>query len=236
MEERPKEKTPAKRHYELKSQQTIQTVQTLINQGIDKMSVIIRHSDRHYHRDPMMEPFMGLTEAGKTYAFDMGRAFPAISPVLHTSHFGRCIETAYLIDKGFALARQETLPHTRTQDMLTPFYIKDIERSLEMMVAQGNRAFIRSWFDHAIDEEIMENPESTTDKLIRFMTERLEEVSSGQIAVCVSHDWNIFPIREFKLGLPHESAGDVGYLDGVVFFKDQGKTFAVTHQTEPIEV
>ena len=69
------------------------------------------------------------------------------------------------------------------------------------------------------------------------MKERLAEVSDNQIAVCVSHDWNVYPIREFKLGLTHEDAGDVGYLDGVVFFEEKGRTFAVSRQTEaPVAV
>lgn len=231
-----KETPSPRRLYDLNSRQTLETIQGLLDRGIDKMSVMIRHSDRHYHRDPMMEPFMGLTPEGKAYAFDMGMHFPAIEPRLFASHFGRCIETAYLIDKGYSRSRGAQLAHVETCDLLAPFYIKDIKRALGMMVETGSKAFIRSWFDHAIDPSVMENPETTADQLTAFMKERLDAMSKGQIAVCVSHDWNIFPIREFKLDLPHESAGDVGYLDGIVFYNEDGQTYALTYQAGPVAV
>jgi broad specificity phosphatase PhoE len=228
--------TSHKRLYELNASQTIETIQTLLDRGIQSMAVMMRHSDRFYHKDPMMEPFMGLNAAGKTYAYDMGQALPDLEPRLFASHFGRCIETAYLIDKGYTRSRGASLPHTQTCDLLTPFYIKDIKKALTIMMDTGSRPFIRAWFNHEIAVDIMENPETTADMLTDFMKEQLSEVSDNQIAVCVSHDWNIYPIREFKLGLTHEAAGDVGYLDGIVFFQEKGQTFAVSRQAGPIAV
>jgi len=223
------------RKYELKSQNTLDTITTLLDRGVTRMSVILRHSDRYYDKNYRMEPFMGLTEPGKSYALEMGKKLPdTITPRLYSSHFGRCIETAYLIDKGFTLATGSPLPHNMTRDILAPFYIKDIEKALGLMEAAGSQKFIRNWFDHAIDETIMEDPEQTADRLTDFMTGCLSDLNQGQVAVCVSHDWNIFPIKEFKLGLPHEGAGDVGYLDGVVFYEQEGRHFAMTRQADPV--
>ncbi len=221
--------------YEVRSQQTLNTITNLLDQGITQMSVILRHSDRFYHKEARMDPFMGLTDPGKTYALDLGRAMPTgIRPKLYSSHLGRCIETAYLLDKGFTSAHGHALDHNTTSDTLAPFYIKDIEKALGLMMDQGSTQFIRDWFDHAIDDTIMENPERTADILTDFMIGCLDNLSSNQVAVCVSHDWNIFPIKEFKLGLPHEGAGDVGYLDGVVFYREDNKPYAVTFQTDPV--
>ena len=150
MDEQEKNQNPPKRHYELNASQTIETIQSLIERGIRSMAVLMRHSDRHYHKDPMMEPFMGLNDTGKTFAFDMGKAFPPITPKLFASHFGRCIESAYLIDKGYTVTRGSCLPHTQTCDLLAPFYIKDIKRALDIMMKTGSRAFIRSWFNREI--------------------------------------------------------------------------------------
>ncbi len=237
MDEQKQDQNPPKRLYELNSRQTIETIQRLLDRGIKSMAVIIRHSDRHYHKDPMMEPFMGLNDTGKTYAFDMGKAFPDLEPRLFASHFGRCIESAYLIDKGYTFARGGSLPHTETCDLLTPFYIKDIKKALDIMIKTGSRTFIRSWFNHDIASDIMEDPLKTADMLTGFMKEKLSQVSENQIAVCVSHDWNVYPIREFKLGLTHEDAGDVGYLDGIVFYEEKGQVFAVSRQTQdPVAV
>ena len=224
------------RYYDLKSQQTLETIQTLLERGIDRMSVIVRHSDRHYHKDPRMEPFMGLTDTGKSYALDMGKAFPAIPPRLFASHFGRCIETAYLIDKGYTVTHGRYPDPVETCDLLAPFYIQDIEKAMVLMMTMGSRTFIRSWFNRDLDPGIMEDPEITTDRLCAFMTDRLDGLLGPGIAVCVSHDWNIFPIREFRLGLTHEDAGDVGYLDGVVFYRENGQVFAQTHQSGPTPV
>ena len=223
------------RKYELKSRQTLDAIHGLLDRGIRRMSVILRHSDRFYHEDARMEPFMGLTDPGKSYALDMGRELPGtLEPKLFSSHFGRCIETAYLIDKGYTSVHARTLPHNATKDVLAPFYIKDIERALGRMTRTGSQQFIRDWFDKAIDEDIMENPEVTAETLTGFMKENLSGLRDGQVALCVSHDWNIFPIREFKLNLPHEGAGDVGYLDGVVFFQEKNQTFALACGNDPV--
>lgn len=223
------------RKYQVKSQASIETITRLMDRGIDRMSIILRHSERLYHRDYRMEPFMGLTEPGKSYAFEMGSRMPqTLIPQLYSSHFGRCIETAYLIDKGYTSASGRPLAHNRTHTALAPFYIKDIEQALAQMEAVGTTAFIRNWFDKAIEETVMEDPERTADTITDFMCSGLADLDAGQIGVCVSHDWNIFPIKEFKLGLPHEGAGDVDYLDGVVFYREKGKTWAVTHQTGPV--
>lgn len=222
------------RKYDVKSRQTIDTITTLLDRGVTRMAVILRHSDRFYHKDARMEPFMGLTEPGKGYAFDLGQSLPAhLTPRLFSSHFGRCIETAYLVDKGFTAANKAVLAHTATSDILAPFYIKDIEQALGLMQAQGSSRFIRSWFDREIDTAVMEDPERTADILTDFMVGCLDDLAQGEIAVCASHDWNIFPIKEFKLGLPHETSGDVGYLDGVVFYREENTSYAVTYQAGP---
>ncbi|MDD9304311.1 MAG: histidine phosphatase family protein [Desulfobacter sp.] len=225
------------RKYPVRSQQTIDTLTALLDRGVKKMSVILRHSDRYYPKDARMEPFMGLTDPGKSYALDLGRALPDhITPQLFSSHFGRCIETAYLIDKGFTLSHGSLLDHVITQDTLAPFYINDIEQALGLMQDCGSQQFIRNWFDNTIDQTIMEPPEKTADILTAYMIQRLSELETGQVAFCVSHDWNIFPIKEFKLGLAHEGAGDVGYLDGVIFFEENGQVYAETFQTDPVAI
>jgi len=223
-----------KREYPVRSQQTLETINHLLDKGITKMSVILRHSDRFYHKDARMEPFMGLTDPGKTYAFDLGMALPKHPlPKLFSSMFGRCIETAYLIDKGYSTKHNDPIPHNTVSEILAPFYIKDIEKALHMLMDQGSQRFIRNWFNNEIDESIMEDPGKTADILTTYMIDYLKNLGANEIGLCVSHDWNIFPIKEFKLGLAHEGAGNVGYLDGLVFFEDEGKPYITSFQTDP---
>lgn len=223
--------------YKLRSQQTIGLVRDLLGQGVDRISLVLRHSDRHYTDNPRLEPFMGLNDSGKAYAFDLGKSFPLdLTPVLFSSHFGRCVETAYLIDKGFTSVTGKHLPHNTLNKVLAPFYVKDIITATKMLTKTGSTQFVRNWFDEIIDESIMLDPEVTANRITDFMVSRLKELSPGEAAICVTHDWNIFPIKQFKLGLSHEDAVDAGYLDAVAFFEKDARVFGVARQFDPVEI
>ncbi|MCF8114261.1 MAG: histidine phosphatase family protein [Desulfotignum sp.] len=222
------------REYPLRSDQTLTVIQQLLNRNITKIAAIIRHSERFYGTTPGSEPFLGLTPVGMEFAVEMGQNLP-VSPLprLYSSPFGRCIETAYLIDKGFTRQNGVHLPHNQSRELLAPFYIKDIEKALNLLKEQGTHTYIRNWFDNRLDEAVMENPKKTSATLSRFMHDCVQDLADNEIAICVSHDWNIFPLKEFALGLTHEEAGDIGYLDGVVFFENNGQTFITSYQTDP---
>ena len=221
--------------YELKSAQTLETMARLRARGIRKMAVILRHSQRNFSENAAHEPFMGLTQEGRNFAFEMGRGLPRdLRPRLFSSFFGRCIETAYLMDKGFTRENGILLDHNITEELLAPFYITDIERAVTRVQELGTRDFIRHWFNGNIDESIVINPRTTADQVAGHMVRHLESLGENETAVCVSHDWNIFPIKEFILGLRHEEVGDVGYLEGVFFFEDQGKTFLTCADADPV--
>ncbi|MBU1341034.1 MAG: histidine phosphatase family protein, partial [Proteobacteria bacterium] len=221
--------------YEVRTEKTIETINNLLDKGIKKLGVLLRHSDRFFSKDPKSEPFMGLTDDGKTFAVDFGATLrPSPLPKLSSSFMGRCIETAFLIDKGFTKKNNCDLDHNCMENILSPFYIKDIGKAIQGIEQQGNQIFLRNWFDNRIDEAIMENPEKASDTLCKFMIEQIKNLTDSQIALCVSHDWNIFPVKEFKLGLKHETAGDVGYLDGVVFFEKENNFYITNYQSDPV--
>ncbi|MDA3789133.1 MAG: histidine phosphatase family protein [Desulfobacula sp.] len=221
--------------YELRTKQTIDTINHLMDNGIKKISVLIRHSDRFFSEHARLEPFMGLTDEGKEFAFDFGANLRSTKmPKLYSSFLGRCVETAFLIDKGFTKKNNQTIDHNCMDAMLSPFYVKDIEKAVPLIEKQGNQIFLRNWFDKCIDESIMENPEKTSDILSEFMVEQIKILKNNQIGICVSHDWNIYPLKEFKLGLKHETAGEVGYLDGLVFFEKENQYYLTNYQINPV--
>ena len=221
--------------YEIRAEQTIDMIHQLLNRGIKKISVLMRHSERSFSEDARLEPFMGLTDAGKQLAVDFGAAIrPNLLPKLFSSIMGRCIETAYLIDKGFTKKNNQALEHNSIQEALSPFYINHMEKVLQQVGKIGNHAFLRNWFDNRIDESIMKNPEKTSDHLTGFMIEQIKNLKENQIALCISHDWNLFPVKEFKLGLAHETCGDVGYLEGVLFFEKENRYYITHHQSDPV--
>ncbi len=225
------------RTHELKSAQTLNAVNCLLDQGIKKISLLVRHSERLFSTEAGMEPFMELTHAGKTYAYDFGRALrPEPVPMLSSSFMGRCIETAYLIDKGFTHKHNQILPHNTVDNRLAPFYIKDIDKAVERILVEGNDLFIRNWFDGKMDETIIENPKKTADLICDFMMEQLKNLPDNQMAISVTHDWNIYPLKEFKLSLRHEEYGDVGYLESVLFFEKNNRYYITCFQTDPVEL
>jgi broad specificity phosphatase PhoE len=221
--------------YQVRTKQTIDTINNLLDSGIKKISVLIRHSERFFSKDARLEPFMGLTDEGKEFAVDFGVSLRAgIKPKLYSSFLGRCVETAFLIDKGFTKKNNQNIDHNSMDAMLSPFYVKDIEKAVPIIEKQGNEHFLRNWFDGLIDEAIMENPQKTADILSEFMKKKIKDLKDNQIAICVSHDWNIYPLKEFKLDLKLEAAGEVGYLDGLVFFKKGNQYYVTNYQTDPV--
>ncbi len=221
--------------YEVKTKQTIDTINHLLDDGIKRISVLIRHSDRFFSKDARREPFMGLTDEGKDFAFNFGTALGSNSiPKFTSSFIGRCIETAYLIDKAYTKEHNRAIDHNCLNDMLSPFYVKNVEKAIPLIKKQGNDLFLRNWFDNHFDASIMENPKKTSDLLSEFMIEQIKDLKENQMAICVSHDWNIYPLKEFKLGLKHETAGEVGYLDGIIFFEKENQYYITNYQTNPV--
>ncbi|WP_457553226.1 histidine phosphatase family protein [Desulfobacula sp.] len=221
--------------YELRTKQTIDTINQLLDSGIKKISVLIRHSDRFFSEDARLEPFMGLTDGGKKFAVEFGTNLrPIPLPRLYSSFLGRCIETAFLIDKGFTKKNNQAIDHNCLDVMLSPFYIKDMEKAVHAVEKQGSLKFLRDWFDNKIDDSIMEDPQKTADLLCEFMKDKIKNLKTNQMAICVSHDWNIYPLKEFKLGLKLEAAGEVGYLDGLVFFEKGNQYYITNYQTDPV--
>ncbi len=224
-----------RREEKIRDQETIDTITTLLNDGVEKMSVIMRHSDRFFHKDSSMEPFMGLTEKGKDFAMKLGTKLPVTPrPRLFSSHFGRCIETACLIDKGYTKAHGIFNGHNFQAVELSPFYIANIDKAIGMVNEMENPVFLRQWFNKEIPENVMLNSETAAETITDFMIRQINELDPGEIAVNVSHDWNLFPLKEFKLGLPHEEFGMIGYLESVIVFERQEQTYITSYQKEPV--
>ena len=218
----------------MRHQETLDTITGLMDEGVTKMAIIMRHSHRYFGEDSAKEPFLGLTQEGKAHAFDLGTWLPAsLQPYFFSSFFGRCIETAFVMDKGYIKAHGVFSDHNILAEELAPFYVKDLTKAIAMMSQVGTPAFLRSWFNFEIDDTIMCNPERTADTIADFLVNRLDTLSSGEMAICVSHDWNLYPLKEFKLGLSHEEHGTVGFMEGIVVFEKEGNHYMTNYQSSP---
>jgi len=220
-----------------RSKETLGIISDLVEQGIEKICVIMRHSARHFNTNVQQEPFLGLTENGKEYAVEFGKALAQDPrPIFFSSHFGRCIETAYLMDKGHAQKHCSFNGHNTLAQELTPFYIKDMNRAFAAYEKLGNDIFLRAWFDKELSSKIMQDSEETADLVTDFMIKRLHQLEPGQISLCVSHDWNIYPLKEHKLDLPFEEHGRIEFLEGVVLFQRGEEHFIINHQRGAIKL
>ncbi len=215
---------------------TIQTIKKLHKDGINRFSVIMRHSARHYDTDINMEPFMGLTEEGKEVSLQVGANLPdGFNVRLFSSYIGRCIETAYLIDKGYSRKNGKTETNRQVKD-ISPFYINDFQKAIDLIIKQDTPTFIRNWIDGKISTDIIQDAKKTAEKMFACMVDRLKQTRENSIDIFISHDWNMYLIKEFGLGLAHEEYGLIEYLEGVVVYTKNGEMYIANHQTEPKRV
>ena len=218
---------------EVLGQATAEVVGRLRKEGVTKQVLLMRHSARNYSVDPHLEPFMGLTDEGKHAALAFGRFLGSATPVTPCSSFiGRCIETAYLLQRGSGCQDD----HFNTlEEVLSPFYVKDFQRIIGLVLEHDLTGFIRRWIDGVFPEEVIAPAFGAASEMLRFADARLSDDTSG-LTMAVTHDWNIFALKEYALKLPHETWGKVGYLEGVVLFRDGDRLMAANHQTEPVVV
>lgn len=216
-------------------------LKTVINDlhkaGINKFSVIMRHSARHYDTDFQKEPFMSLTDEGRDLAFKLGESLPeGLSARFYSSYIGRCIETSYLIDKGYTnKSKKETINNVVTE-AIAPFYILDLNKLAKIMTKHETPVFIRNWIDGKLPESVIKNAKQTSAMMFLFMLEKFKEISDNSIDIFISHDWNMFLLKEFGTGLKHEDFGKIEYLEGLVIFEQNGNIYITNHQTEPVQL
>jgi hypothetical protein len=213
--------------------ETIRLVHDLHKTGASKFSIILRHSLRHYDDKIHMEPFMGLTEQGKDQCVKIGMGLPrGMTLRLFSSHFGRCIETAYLMDQGYLAGGGDTKRNQLVRE-LSPFYVNDFEKALETITTLALAGFIRSWIEGEFSPDILMDAREVADRIFFCAIRGLTETGENNIDVLVTHDWNMYLLKEFGLGLTHEDHGEVDFLEGVVLFEKEGEIYLTHHQAEP---
>lgn len=213
---------------------TVKLIQSLFDKGIRQFSVIMRHSARHYSDEINMEPFMSLTEEGKILSFEMGTNLPAgLTARFFSSHIGRCIETAYQVDKGYTKQQNGTTISNIVSSDISPFYVVDIKELLKIIMVQETELFIRNWLDGKIPPSAIVEAKESAERMFTFMENQLGTQQGPMIDICVTHDWNIYILKEIGLGMPHETYGKIEYLEGIVLFKDGEDTFITHSLSEP---
>lgn len=204
--------------------ESLALVNKLAESGANRISLIMRHAARKYDSDFRKEPFLGLTEEGKQSALEFGRYLPpGFELRLFSSYIGRCIETAYLMDKGYSMSGGATrIPEI--EEKLAPFYIIDIKKILSMASTYDVFSFIRKWIDGDIPEDVIMSPYSASFHMLEFLKQLLGSEKPA-INICITHDWNMYLIREIFLGLMQEDAGEVAFLEGIAIYEKGGELY-----------
>ncbi|MBT3311613.1 MAG: hypothetical protein HN737_04725 [Desulfobacterales bacterium] len=212
---------------------TTNTIKELLNQGINRISVIIRHSARNYDKEnPEREAFMTLTENGKNLSYKFGSSIPnGIVMNLYSSSVGRCIETAYLIDKGYVAAGGKTISNV-IDSTLSPFYVRSAQELFKLIGKPGDTDFISRWFSGEISTELIDNPEDAAKKIVKSLAEKTKKSIDDNINVCISHDWNLFLVKEYFLKQRYKDHRKVEYLEGVIVYEKDDKLFITNHKNK----
>lgn len=214
--------------------QTARLVKSICREGVTAKMVVMRHSARYYDFDnPVREPFLGLTEEGKSLAFEWGRDLPAGLHInFFASYISRCVETAYLIDKGYTAAAKGTTAHTMVETSLAPYYVRDPQGLLDNHLRQDD--FYGAWFGGKIPEKFIDPTWKIARRMRRFWEGRLSQAVDNHLDICITHDWNVYVVLDAFLGLNPEAAGKVEFLDGVVVYKEDGRLYIETPGHERI--
>lgn len=201
----------------------IQHLERLGENGIERALAVIRHSAREYApgRHDLDNP---LTDEGRQMARRFGEGLPARLTVrAYSSPVARCVDTAERILEGHR-AKGGVVERQRVLEGLGLFFILDQRKMFRLMrdVHGGGQEFIRAWCERRVEEDVVIPARAAARIMLSMLASKLPP-GSPSLAVAVSHDFNLFLLREQIFGMRHEDHGHVDYLDGIVLFEDAGR-------------
>jgi len=201
---------------------TLEMIRGLDAAGVRRMVVLMRHSAREYApgRHDLENP---LTARGRELAHDFGRGLPEGAYLrAYASPAERCLDTAELVHAAH-LERGGRGRGQRPVEGLGVFYVLDQIKMYKAMTAaeEGSRSFVRAWQDGRVPADIMVPAPIAARLLLALLAEKLTQQEAPEsLDLCVSHDLTLYLMREQLLGLRHEAAGAVEYLDGMAVYAD----------------
>jgi hypothetical protein len=199
---------------------TLELIESIYEDGVEHVVVLMRHSAREFEpgRHDLLNP---LTDAGRDLARAFGAALPKQLLVRgYTSPAQRCVETTELILQGHA-AGGGPITRSRPIEALGVFYVLDQMRMYRAMTAAtGQVPFLASWFAGEVPADVM-MPAALAAKLLGgVVASKLKApVQRPQLDLCISHDMSLYLVRDRLLDLKVADAGEVAFLDGIVFYE-----------------
>ncbi len=205
---------------------TLDLLHSLLDSGVERVSLLTRHSAREYARDKhdLLNP---LTEAGRQYSTRFGLA---LDKTLHVRGYAsppeRCVETATLAIDAHQSEGGDATP-VRPVESLGVFYALDqIKMWKGMQIAGGLAPYVRAWVDGELPADAMIPSALAAPMLASAAVHRLRTAKAPRhVDLCVSHDITLMMVKHELLGeVPEEHS--VAYLDGVAVFEADGEIWA----------
>jgi broad specificity phosphatase PhoE len=202
-------------------------------QGVDHAAVLMRHAAREF--DPELHDLDNpLTAQGRARALEVGARLPrALTVRGYASPPERCMETAALILEGHRREGGAVTRH-RPLEALGVFYALDQMKMWRAMHAAGGLVpFITGWIRGEVPEDVMIPADLAARLVLAVLAEKLHRpVAEAQLDLCVSHDMTLYLLREVLLDEPAHGP-EVGFLDALVLFRDDGELWMSSHHGQP---
>lgn len=179
-------------------------------------AAILRHAARHPILDAARPELAEITLEGAATAEALGRRIRGFARLrLFHSPVKRCRQTAECIARG-AVAAGVEVESVGAEDALGVDYILDLREAGRLSQVHGEH-FVRLWVLGEVPGRIIRGTKQVAETKMECLTRRLLEpaLHGRRLDLHVSHDWNIMALREHLLGVRHEEAGWLNFLDGL---------------------
>lgn len=192
----------------------LETIGTLASDA--PVAAILRHAARYPILDLARPELAEITPEGAKSAEAMGRRLRGFERVrFYHSPVKRCQQTAECLAQG-AVAAGLKVEHLGAEAALGVDYILDLPEAGRLSQLHGEH-FVRLWIKGAVSPKVIRNTKHIAETKMACLTQRLGEPGRGgrRLDLHISHDWNIMVLREHLLGVRHEEAGWLDFLDGI---------------------
>jgi len=197
-------------------QELLKTIGSLPLDG--QSAALLRHAARFPIVDPAQPTLAEITPEGAADAENLGRSIAGFDRVrLFHSPVKRCRQTAECIARG-AQAAGLTVEQVGPEAALGVDYILDLTEA-GRLTSQHGEYFVRLWREGRIARNVIRATTQIAEAKLAYLTRKLQEPGKQgrRLDLHVSHDWNILVLRELMLGVRHEEAGWLDFLDGLAF-------------------
>ena len=187
------------------------------------VAAMLRHAARHPIADPQRPELAELTDEGRVHAEEFGAGLGGFARVrIFHSPVLRCRQTAECIAQGGGRAGTR-VEISGAHPELGIDFIRDLKEAARLSEIHHNH-FVRLWFQGAVPAGVVDPIPELAARKLAFVRARLGEISgeAGTLDLHVSHDWNILALREHFVGVRHEEAGWLTFLDGLAFRPSEG--------------